>query len=464
MWVHARVDTGIALGDMGCDAQQSHGASDVIGGVAGVQGLHDALEREGIEFDEGGESCWGAMGCLSMDGASDSGGLEFHGSFFPEAIPEGDGVAGRGESGGVGESHAFGDGLEGHGDSALRLRIEGRGGGIDGLAYRGLWMKKRQDVWESGASQSNQFALGAFIGAFCQRTDRAIGECFDVPGIEIEKPWQGGIGRGGDEGKQPEKQERGEQQCGNEPYASSEGVAQHREQNSVLLSVDEVVGSERQPSENSDDQSGEHPQGRVFDGKNHLIVEVFGRGVEVIGRRCSRLARIDEPVFDLGADHRFIKLFDSSPSSGHGTLGSRIFREHVVGILQPRIVIGRLRQAFSLEASQDDGDVVMAASVVGFFDQRLASFGDIGVIEHRLSDVVVPNHAAEPVGAHEQNIALPQGDEGEVDLNGVCGAEGLEDDIVVFEVFGFFFGELAGFDELIDEGLVAGDLDEMLIS
>ena len=49
---------------------------------------------------------------------------------------------------------------------------------------------------------------------------------------------------------------------------------------------------------------------------------------------------------------------------------------------------------------------------------------------------------------------------GEVDLNGVGGAERLEDDVVVLERLGFFFGELSGLDELVDERLIARDLHE----
>ena len=55
---------------------------------------------------------------------------------------------------------------------------------------------------------------------------------------------------------------------------------------------------------------------------------------------------------------------------------------------------------------------------------------------------------------------LAQLDVGEVDLHGVGGAERLQDDVVVLEGLGFFFGELAGLDELVDERLIARDLHQ----
>ena len=45
-------------------------------------------------------------------------------------------------------------------------------------------------------------------------------------------------------------------------------------------------------------------------------------------------------------------------------------------------------------------------------------------------------------------------------MHGFGGAEGLQDDVVVLEGLGFFFGELPGFNQLVDERLIAADLSE----
>jgi hypothetical protein len=62
------------------------------------------------------------------------------------------------------------------------------------------------------------------------------------------------------------------------------------------------------------------------------------------------------------------------------------------------------------------------------------------------------------------NVSPPaQIDEGEVHLHGFGRSERLEDDVVVLEGIRLLLGELPRLDELVDQGLIAGDLVELAL-
>ena len=141
-----------------------------------------------------------------------------------------------------------------------------------------------------------------------------------------------------------------------------------------------------------------------------------------------------------------------------GSSGSAYLR-YLSGSASPR---ERL-EALAVELDDDDGDVVVAAGLVRALGEHLAGVERLGRSTRSTSRIsskrTMPREA---VGAEEQRVAPAELDVREVDLHGVGGAERLEDDVVVLEGLGLFFGELAGLDELVDERLVARDLHELL--
>ena len=102
----------------------------------------------------------------------------------------------------------------------------------------------------------------------------------------------------------------------------------------------------------------------------------------------------------------------------------------------------------------------MAAGLVGALGERLADVERLGAGPERLADLLEADHAGEAVGAEEQDVAAADLGVREVDLYGVGRTERLQDDVVVLEGLGLFLGELAGFDELVHERLIARELHE----
>ena len=75
-----------------------------------------------------------------------------------------------------------------------------------------------------------------------------------------------------------------------------------------------------------------------------------------------------------------------------------------------------------------------------------------------LGDLVAPDHGREPVAADDQHVALLQRLPRQVHPHVGVGAERLQDDVAPLARLGFFFGQLADFDEPLRQRLVAGQL------
>ena len=107
----------------------------------------------------------------------------------------------------------------------------------------------------------------------------------------------------------------------------------------------------------------------------------------------------------------------------------------------------------------DDGDVVVAAGLVGHVDQRVGRLLGVGVAAQRLGDGVVRQHVGEAVGADQEAVAGLGGRPGRCrpSTSGVD-AQRPGDDGPLRVVLGLLGGEAALPHQLLDEGVVLGDL------
>jgi len=108
-------------------------------------------------------------------------------------------------------------------------------------------------------------------------------------------------------------------------------------------------------------------------------------------------------------------------------------------------------QPLTFEIHHDAGDVVVAPSDVCKVDQSIHELRQWANSGHLRFDGGVLNKAAQAIGAKKHPVASPELDECEVNDHLLGRAKRLKNDIGVFEHLGFVFGELACFDQLIDE-------------
>jgi hypothetical protein len=124
----------------------------------------------------------------------------------------------------------------------------------------------------------------------------------------------------------------------------------------------------------------------------------------------------------------------------------------------------RRLEGISVEVSDDAGDVVVASSRIREVDQAFGKLRERAHACHFLSNGLVMNETAQTIGAQQHPITASKLDEGQIDRNLLGGAQRLQDDIGVLEGVGLVFGELPGFDQLIDERLVFGDQVQSTVS
>src|SRR5579859_6215661 len=105
----------------------------------------------------------------------------------------------------------------------------------------------------------------------------------------------------------------------------------------------------------------------------------------------------------------------------------------------------------------------MATGQVGALGELFARRRRIGNGAQQLANVLEADHPAQSVRAQENRVSFAQLAKRKIDLNGIRGAESLQDDVVVLERLGFLLGELPRLDELIDERLVARQLHELTL-
>src|SRR5690625_1520920 len=129
------------------------------------------------------------------------------------------------------------------------------------------------------------------------------------------------------------------------------------------------------------------------------------------------------------------------------------------------MIRGRCGHPRDYEVDDDDCDIVGPTPLIGEVDEGLASGVGVGIGartgEARSSDpgdLVVIDYTVEPIGGEEEGISPAEVVVGEIDIDLRVGPEGLEDDMAFSALGGLFGGELAGLDECLDAGLVAGEL------
>ena len=147
-----------------------------------------------------------------------------------------------------------------------------------------------------------------------------------------------------------------------------------------------------------------------------------------------------------------------------GRLGvtGELFGERIFLVLEDFCIGRELDQSFAVEAHDDDGDVVVAAGVVRALRELLAGIERLWERTQDFANLFVTHHAGEAVRAEKEHVPLSELGVREIDLHAVGRAERLKNDVVVLESLGLFFGELARFDKLIHERLIAGDLHEVI--
>ena len=117
-----------------------------------------------------------------------------------------------------------------------------------------------------------------------------------------------------------------------------------------------------------------------------------------------------------------------------------------------------------VEAQHDDGDVVVAALVLGLADELA---GDPpGVVDRRQDgrERLLGDHRVEAVAAEHDGVAGPQLERARVDLDPRLGAQGPAQDAAVRVRQGRLGREVAGAHHLADQGVVVGDLLEPLVA
>ena len=113
------------------------------------------------------------------------------------------------------------------------------------------------------------------------------------------------------------------------------------------------------------------------------------------------------------------------------------------------------------DVEQHGRDVVVAAAIVGFLDQRASRRTDVmPVLRDARGDRLDIDHRREPVGAEQEQIARSSLKRERVDVDVRVGTERTCDHRSLRMHFGFFGGELAAPYELCDERVVVGQLFE----
>ena len=123
-----------------------------------------------------------------------------------------------------------------------------------------------------------------------------------------------------------------------------------------------------------------------------------------------------------------------------------------------------LHRVVSLDAEEDDGDVVLAAAGVGRAHELSG-----GVVEGRrggedAEDVVVRHHRREPVGAEEEEVARLGLDRGRVDVDLGIGAERARDHRALRVGVGLLGREPSAPHEVADERVVLGQLLQLAVA
>ena len=111
----------------------------------------------------------------------------------------------------------------------------------------------------------------------------------------------------------------------------------------------------------------------------------------------------------------------------------------------------------------DGGDVVLAARLVGVVDEALGDRGDL-VAGEELAHAVVVEVAVQAVGADQELVARQDVEVDGVDLDRLVDADRPGDGVLVGVVGGagqVVLGDLAAPDQLVDERVVLGELDDL---
>ena len=117
------------------------------------------------------------------------------------------------------------------------------------------------------------------------------------------------------------------------------------------------------------------------------------------------------------------------------------------------------------DLEQEDGDVVLAAALVGCLDQLLRGLLEVGAVPlERLLDRSVVDHVAEPVGAKEEDVAFLGLDPEDVAVHVRVGSERPGDHGALRVRLGLLLGQLSGARQLGDERVVVGDLLELVVT
>ncbi len=114
-------------------------------------------------------------------------------------------------------------------------------------------------------------------------------------------------------------------------------------------------------------------------------------------------------------------------------------------------------RALFAEFDEDRGDVVFAAAIVGEIDQRFRR-GVAVVREERGELFRVVRVAGETVRAETEAIAGENLDDERVDLDALVHADGARDRVLLSDLFDLLARELAALDELVEDGVILGDL------
>ena len=141
------------------------------------------------------------------------------------------------------------------------------------------------------------------------------------------------------------------------------------------------------------------------------LIRAGGRGARAGGGRCSSAGRRAPPAArwglgDLGSAVRASAESAPAPTSPRCAIAARTSRVAArLGLASPQRV--RPRRAPHLQSEQHDGDVVAPAALVGRVDQASAAAEERPRAGSR--HLLLADHAGEPVGADEVDVAGPPG-------------------------------------------------------
>ena len=136
---------------------------------------------------------------------------------------------------------------------------------------------------------------------------------------------------------------------------------------------------------------------------------------------------------------------------------SGILREHLAlerEALGALVVLG----VALAEAHEDGGDVVLAAPLVGELDERLGRGVAVLSPRYGLELVGVLEVAVQAVEREEELVAGEHLDHERVDLDALVDADRAGDGVLLRDLLDLLARELAALDELVEDGVVLGDL------